>query len=100
MQYIWSQNFKKQENFVHPSKISVDVNQKDQWCFKYSIHAEQFAGLCQFDILWKLQIVWYPEIMQCFSKFLNQNNSQMFAHLSAEHPPKLVDPRIKIQVQI
>lgn len=31
---------------------------------------------------------------------LNQNNSQMFAHLSAEHPPKLVDPRIKIQVQI
>lgn len=32
--------------------------------------------------------------------FLNQNNSQMFAHLSAECPPKLVDPRIKIQVQM
>lgn len=92
MLYIWKRNFEKQENFVLPPKTSVDVNQKDQWCFKYSIHAEQFAGLCQFDILWKVQIFWYPVHLQML---LNQNNSQMFAHLSAECPPKLVDPRIK-----
>lgn len=32
--------------------------------------------------------------------FIHQNNSQKFAYLSVECPPKLVDPRIRIQVQM
>lgn len=68
MQYIWRQNFEKQDNFVLPSKTSVDADQRDQWCFKYSVHAEQFAGMWQFDILLKLQTLWYPETMQFFSR--------------------------------
>lgn len=31
---------------------------------------------------------------------IDQNNSQMFAYLSVECPPKLVHPRIRIQVQM
>lgn len=30
---------------------------------------------------------------------IDQNNSQLFAYLCVECPPKLVDPRIRIKVQ-